>query len=122
VVLLESHRRRCEFLASWAPENTRVVCGRAEEQPSDWAGVALAKALAPPVVALEWCLPLVKPGGVAVLWVGGRVDHEALARVAACLASELEDAPAGLIVARKLGGTPPGFPRRPGVARRRPLA
>ena len=45
--------------------NARVVWGRAEEQETDWAGVAVAKALAPPPVAAEWCLPLVGPGGVA---------------------------------------------------------
>ena len=29
---------------------------------------------------------------------------------------------AGFLVVRKTGPTPPGFPRRPGVARKRPLA
>ncbi len=47
VVLLDAARRRCEFLERWAPANARVVWGRAEEQARDWAGVALAKALAP---------------------------------------------------------------------------
>ena len=45
VVLLEAEERRCEFLRRWAPANARVVRGRAEEQKTDWAGVALAKAL-----------------------------------------------------------------------------
>ena len=65
VVLLEAERRKCEFLEHWAPANARVVWGRAEEQPTDWAGVATAKALAGPPVAAEWCLPLVRPGGMA---------------------------------------------------------
>src|SRR5207249_5177903 len=65
VTLLESSRRKCAFLERWAPEfpNVRVVCGRAEEQRVDHWGVAVAKALAPPEVAAEWCLPLVAPGG-----------------------------------------------------------
>jgi hypothetical protein len=42
--------------------------------------------------------------------------------VAAQLAAELEESPAGLLVLRKLGPTPEGFPRRAGVARKRPLA
>ena len=46
VVLLEAERRKCEFLEQWAPPNARVVWGRAEEQELDWAGVAVAKALA----------------------------------------------------------------------------
>src|SRR5207248_11174825 len=56
-VLLEAERRKCDFLEEWAPANARVAWGRAEEQELDWAGVALAKALAPPPVAAEWCLP-----------------------------------------------------------------
>jgi 16S rRNA (guanine527-N7)-methyltransferase len=122
VVLLESQRRRCAFLERWAPPNARVVCGRAEEQPTDRFGVAVAKALAPPPVALEWCLPLVRPGGAAVLWVGRSADASRAARVAGRLAAELADAPDGFLVARKLAATPAGFPRRVGVARKRPLA
>ena len=121
VVLLEAESRRCEFLTRWAPPNARVLRGRAEEQATDWAGVALAKALAPPPVAAEWCLPLVRPGGVAVLWVGESVDLDAVARAAARLAGEPVEAPPGLVALTKTGPTPPGFPRRPGVARKRPL-
>jgi len=88
----------------------------------DWAGVAVAKALAPPPVAAEWCLPLVRAGGLAVLWVGKTAEPERVAAVAERLAAELVDGPPGLLVLRKLGPTPPGFPRRPGVARKRPLA
>ena len=121
-VLLEAERRKCEFLERWAPPNARVVWGRAEEQETDWAGVAVAKALASPPVAAEWCLPLVRPGGKVVLWVGPTADPERVARVAARLGGELVDAPGGFLVARKLRATPPGFPRRPGLARKRPLA
>jgi 16S rRNA (guanine527-N7)-methyltransferase len=121
VVLLESEAKRCAFLEQWAPANARVVRGRAEEQENDWAGVALAKALAVPPVAAEWCLPLVRPGGAVVLWVGENADLEALARAAAHLASEPVESPPGLAVLEKRGPTPLGFPRRPGVARKRPL-
>jgi 16S rRNA (guanine527-N7)-methyltransferase len=120
-VLLEATARRCAFLEEWAPANARVVCGRVEEQPVDWAGAALAKALAPPAVAAEWCLPLVREGGIVVLWIGESADLQNLARVAARLAGEVDDAPPGLAVLRKTGPTPPGFPRRTGVARKRPL-
>ena len=122
VVLLESQRRKCDFLERWAPPNARVLCGRAEEQETDWAGVAVAKALAPPPVAAEWCLPLVRPGGAVVLWVGPSAEPERVAKVAERLAGELVNSPAGFLVLRKLGPTPPGFPRRPGMARKRPLA
>jgi 16S rRNA (guanine527-N7)-methyltransferase len=122
VVLLEAERRKCEFLERAAPPNARVVWGRAEEQETDWAGVAVAKALAHPPTAAEWCLPLVRPGGAVVLWVGPSAEPERVARVAARIAGELEDAPAGFLVLRKTGATPAGFPRRPGVAKKRPLA
>lgn len=124
VVLLESQRRKCDFLERWTTEfpNLRVVHGRAEEAETDWAGAALAKALAPPVVAAEWCLPLVRPGGAAVLYVGPSAEPERVARTAARLGGELVESPAGLLVLRKVAPTPAGFPRRPGVARKRPLA
>jgi 16S rRNA (guanine527-N7)-methyltransferase len=122
VVLLEAERRKCEFLERVAPPNARVVWGRAEEQDTDWAGVAVAKALARPPTAAEWCLPLVRPGGAVVLWVGPSAEAAPVARVAERLAGELVEAPAGFLVIRKTGPTPPGFPRRVGVAKKRPLA
>jgi 16S rRNA (guanine527-N7)-methyltransferase len=122
VTLLEANGRKCEFLRRWAPPNARVVRGRAEEQEVDRYGVALAKALAPPIVAAEWCLPLVRPGGTAVLWVGPTADSDAVARAAEQLAGRLVEGPPGLLVLRKEAPTPPGFPRRAGVARKRPLA
>ena len=123
VALLEAERRKCDFLEQWSKEfpNVRVVRGRAEEQETDVYGVAVAKALAPPPVAAEWCLPLVAEGGAAILWVGPSADHATVARVAERIAAEPAPAPAGFIVLRKLAPTPPGFPRRPGVARKRPL-
>jgi len=122
VTLLEANGRRAEFLRSLELPNVRVVHGRAEEQGVDEYGVAVAKALAPAPVAAEWCLPLVRPGGAAVLWVGPSAERERVAAVAEQLSAELVDGPPGLLVMRKLGATPPGFPRRPGMARKRPLA
>jgi 16S rRNA (guanine527-N7)-methyltransferase len=122
VVLLEAERRKCTFLEEWAPPNARVVWGRAEEQPTDWAGAAVAKALAHPPTAAEWCLPLVRPGGLVVLWVGPSAEPDRVARVAEKVAGELVDAPPGFLVLRKTGPTPSGFPRRPGIAKKRPLA
>jgi 16S rRNA (guanine527-N7)-methyltransferase len=121
VTLLEASARKCEFLRAWAPPNARVVHGRAEEQERDAYGVAVAKALAPPPVAAEWCLPLVQPGGAAVLWVGPTADAERVARVAEHLGGELAEARDGLLVLRKVHPTPEGFPRKPGIARKRPL-
>lgn len=122
--LLEAERRKCAFLSRQTERlpNVEVVWGRAEEQPLDTWGVALAKALAQPPVAAELCLPLVRPGGLAILWVGETADAARVARAASRLAAELEPGPPGLLLLRKGGPTPPGFPRRTGVAKKRPLA
>ena len=122
LTLLEANGRKCDFLRRWAPPNARVVQGRAEEQATDAFGVAVAKALAPPPVAAEWCLPFVRQGGAAILWVGPSAERERVARVAEKLASTVVESPPGFIVIRKEAPTPEGFPRRTGVARKRPLA
>ena len=122
VTLLEANGRKCDFLREWAPANATVAQGRAEEQETDRFGIAVAKALASPPVAAEWCLPLVRAGGAALLWVGRSVDPARVARVAEKLGAELAAAPPGLLLLRKLEPTPAGFPRRSGVARKRPLA
>ena len=124
VTLLEAERRKADFLRRWEGElpNLRVVWGRAEEQEPDRFGVAVAKALALPPVAAEWCLPLVRPGGAVVLWVGPSAELERVAQVAEQLAAAPPEDHDGLLLIRKLGPTPEGFPRRPGMARKRPLA
>jgi 16S rRNA (guanine527-N7)-methyltransferase len=126
--LLESARKKCDFLSRWASEfeNVSIVCVRAEEHARgpgrDAYETALTRALAPPPVAAEWCLPLVAPGGRAILFVGPSVDEVAVGTAAAELAAEIEDAATGFLLLRKTGPTPERFPRRPGMARKRPLA
>jgi 16S rRNA (guanine527-N7)-methyltransferase len=124
VTLLEAEQRKCRFLETWAAElpNVEVRWGRAEEQESEQFGVALAKALAHPPTAAEWCLPLVREGGLVILWVGESAEPEKVARVAELIGGTLEEAPQGLMAIRKTGPTPAGFPRRTGVAKKRPLA
>jgi 16S rRNA (guanine(527)-N(7))-methyltransferase RsmG len=122
--LLESERRKCEFLRTFAEQlpNVAVVWGRAEEQAGETFGIALAKALAKPPVAVELCLPLVRVGGAAVLWAGESADRDAVAEAAALLGGRVEAGEDGILVVRKVALTPHGFPRRPGIAKKRPLA
>ena len=126
--LLDSVRKKCDFLSRWADQfdNVSVVCARAEdlarEEGRDAYGTAVARALAAPPVAAEWCLPLLRPGGRAVLFVGPSADAEAVARAAREVAGELEETSPGFLLLRKTGPTPDRFPRRPGAARKRPLA
>jgi 16S rRNA (guanine527-N7)-methyltransferase len=122
VTLLDAEQRKCEFLRRWAPPNAEVVWGRAEEQTPDHWGVAMAKALAQPPVAAELCLPLVRVGGAAILWVGETAELDRLAVASERLGGGEPDLHEGLAVLPKVGPNPPGFPRRVGVAKKRPLA
>jgi 16S rRNA (guanine527-N7)-methyltransferase len=123
VTLLEAQERKADALARLADEfpNVSVVRGRAEGQPTDRHGVAVARALAPPPVAAEWCLPLVAPGGAVVLYVGPSVDVEHVQRVADRVGGGPVSQEPGLLVIPKIAHTPEGFPRRAGVAKKRPL-
>jgi 16S rRNA (guanine527-N7)-methyltransferase len=124
-------------------ENARSVTARAEE----WAAVApelgggreaydavTARALASLPVVVEYAAPLLRRDGVLVAWRGAVDDAEQrLGRGAASkLGMSLEEVRrvepfAGardrhLVVVRKVEPTPGGFPRRPGMAAKRPLA
>jgi len=122
VTLLEAEQRKCDFLRRWAPPNARVVNGRAEHQPLEAWDVATVKALAQPVVAAEWCLPLVAVGGAVILWLGESADLDKLGRVSVQLGARVPELDGGLAVLLKVMPTPPGFPRRAGIAKKRPLA
>jgi 16S rRNA (guanine527-N7)-methyltransferase len=139
VRLVESKRRKCEFLERMLGaaeiENASVVCARAEEWSEGLAGndVVLARALADQPVVLEYAAPLLRPGGALVDWRGRRdVDEEqAATKAAGELGMELREIRqvwpfAGatdrhLHVWVKTGETPERFPRRAGMARKRPL-
>jgi 16S rRNA (guanine527-N7)-methyltransferase len=137
--LLESQRRKCEFVermrASANLTNASVVCARAEQwQAGRGANDAvLARALAPQPVVLEYAAPLLKLGGVLVDWRGRRDrDQESAAGAAAeQLGLRLveirrvrpfaEATDRHLHVFAKDAETPQRFPRRAGMARKRPL-
>ncbi len=139
VSLIEGQRRRCEFLERVcglaAVENVRVVWSRAEEW-SDGLGqndVVTARALAPQPVVLEYAAPLLCLDGALIDWRGARSEDEEAAadRAAAQLGMRREEVRAvtpfegaanlHLHVFVKTEATPPRFPRRAGIARKRPL-
>ncbi|MGZ4481763.1 MAG: 16S rRNA (guanine(527)-N(7))-methyltransferase RsmG [Gaiellales bacterium] len=132
VTLLEATARKAEFLRGVVAElelDAIVVNERSEiygRGPGrEQHDLAVARALAPPAVALELCLPLVGAAGRLILWVGA-VDSAELARVAVRLGGRLErTVPTGrsrrLLVFEKVAPTPDRFPRRPGMAAKRPL-
>lgn len=140
VVLVESHNRKCAFLRDAAEAmglaNVEIVCARVEEwrDGADLCYAVTARALASLPVVVEYAAPLLRPGGALVAWKGQVPQDEADDGVAAARLLGLELAPpqpvrpfAGserrtLYVARKIAPTPAGYPRRPGMASKRPLS
>jgi 16S rRNA (guanine527-N7)-methyltransferase len=137
--LVESQARKCAFmeglLARATVANARVVCARVEE----WAeglganDVVLARALAAPAVVVEYAAPLLRVGGVLIDWRGRREPEaerlglDAAMQLGVDLAEIRHVQPYEgardhhLHVYLKSRETPSGFPRRAGMARKRPL-
>lgn len=139
VRLVESQAKKCRFLrraiTAAGVDNARVAERRAEEW-SEGLGAhdaVIARALAPSPVVLEYAAPLLEHGGVLVDWRGRRdsAQEAEAARVAEQLGMRLleirhTEPYAGardhhLHVFEKVAETPSRFPRRAGVARKRPL-
>ncbi|HEV3318405.1 MAG TPA: 16S rRNA (guanine(527)-N(7))-methyltransferase RsmG [Solirubrobacteraceae bacterium] len=139
VALIESQRRKCDFLeracAHAKIENALVVWTRVEEW-SEGLGrndVVVARALAAQPVVLEYAAPLLRMGGSLVDWRGRR--DPAQETEAVCAAEQLgmrmleirhTEPYRGardhhLHVFEKVAETASRFPRRAGVARKRPL-
>jgi 16S rRNA (guanine527-N7)-methyltransferase len=138
VRLLESQRRKCEHLRRMVAElqvDALVVCERAES----WVAgrgehdLALARAVGPQPLVLEYAAPLLRIGGKVLDWRGKREGRQEAAgrRAAEELGLELVEVRrvepfAGardhhLHVFAKVAATPERYPRRPGMARKRPL-
>jgi 16S rRNA (guanine527-N7)-methyltransferase len=139
VRLLESQQRRCAFLVGLvevaAIANAEVVCARAEqwEAGRERHDVATARALAAQPVVLEYAAPLLRVGGALVDWRGRRDPGEeqeadraggllGLERRAVVKVTPYPQATdLHLHVWIKREATDERFPRRPGIARKRPL-
>lgn len=139
VTLVESNARKCAFIARAADACGLASASAVHARAEDWrdgreaCDLVTARALAAPEVVVEYAAPLLRLGGHAVLWRGRReADAEAAAdRAAAELglgAGEVRPVqpyPTAehrhLHVFAKRAPTPERFPRRPGMARKRPL-
>jgi 16S rRNA (guanine527-N7)-methyltransferase len=139
VTLLESSARKCEYLErailTAGIANARALALRVESW-SEGAGLhdlVTARAVASLAVLCEFAAPLLALGGTLVAWKGalGSAEAEAARRAAHELgladagAVRVEPYPGSaehqLVMYTKLSTTPTRFPRRPGVARKRPL-
>ena len=141
VDLIESAKRKAavidRLIAAAEIPNARAIPARAEE----WAtaegreayDVVCARAVAPLAVLVEYAAPLLTTDGLLIAWKGKRdVDEEAWGVTAAAeLGLEpteiraVEPYPGSrdrhLHLYRKSSPTPDRFPRRPGMAAKRPL-
>jgi 16S rRNA (guanine527-N7)-methyltransferase len=142
VVLLEAARRKADFLrtliTTLSLKNVAVLWGRAEEyghlkhyrEGFDWA---VARAVAPLRELAEYAVPFVRPGGVFLAYKGARgmeeieAAHGAMGLLGATLekVEEYNLPRTGerrlLMFIRKTASTPPSFPRRAGMPRKKPL-
>jgi 16S rRNA (guanine527-N7)-methyltransferase len=139
VVLVESSRRKCEFIARaierCGATNARVACVRAESwtEGRERFDLVTARALAALPVVAEYAAPLLRLGGALLAWRGRRDPAEEAAALQAAdeLGLELRE-PRRVVpyvgatnrhlqLLVKSAPTPARFPRRPGMARKRPL-
>jgi 16S rRNA (guanine527-N7)-methyltransferase len=139
VALVESAARKCAFLeraiARCGAANARAVHARVEAWPQgmDSFDVVTARALGPLEVVVEYAAPLLVLGGTLVVWRGQRDSVAEVAAARAAAAIGLEPGPIApvkpypgaqsrhLHLMSKVTPTPSGFPRRPGMALKRPL-
>ena len=137
VDLVESTARKCAVIERLAEaaglSGVRALPVRVEELGRSDYSVVTARALAPLSVLVEYAAPLLGDQGVLVAWKGelSAEELDAGSRASARVGMELgpvlpaEPFPGArsrrLVVARKVAPTPEEFPRRPGMARKRPL-
>ena len=126
--LIEATARKAAFIAEAAAEigvAVHVHAARSEDvgrgELRDAFACVVARALAPPPVAAELCLPLCRPGGRVVLWSREEAGDELVFAAAEVRAEVVAPECAGVLVLVKLDATPERFPRRPGMAAKRPL-
>ena len=115
--------------------NVSVVHARAESWPEGLEAhdLVTARALAALPVLLEYAAPLLVEGGHLVAWKGAVAPAESAAGTAAATLLGLSPLPPLSVVPfpgardhtlhafRKIAPTPSRFPRRPGMASKRPL-
>lgn len=139
VVLVESQRRHAagaERLGRVAGlSNVSVVPARVEElEERESFDLVTARAVASLAVLVEYAAPLLVAGGLLVAWKGARDAAEELGGEEAgrvvglspVRVLSVEPFPGAhsrhLHLFEKTGVTPSRFPRRPGMARKRPLS
>jgi 16S rRNA (guanine527-N7)-methyltransferase len=139
VALVESVGRKVDFLLGAIERlelaNAEAIRARAEAWPGGIGAhdLVTARALGPLSVLVEYAAPLLSLGGSLVAWKGARDHTEEADGRAAAAALGMKEAEVRrvapfqaarerhLYLSSKVSPTPPGYPRREGSARKRPI-
>ena len=140
LTLLEGTRKKTEFLkhivSVLSLQEVEIAAARAEDfakEKREYFDLAVSRAVAKLNVLCEYCLPLVKIGGIFVAYKEEKAEEEVKAAQTAiqtlggklkeikkvCLPNS--DIIRSLVIIDKISPTPPKFPRRAGMAKKRPL-
>ncbi|HAF49782.1 MAG: Ribosomal RNA small subunit methyltransferase G [Synergistales bacterium 54_24] len=137
VSLVEATRRKCEaverMIKGLKLENARVIWARAEEEASlrrEFYDVAAARAVAEAGVLVEYLSPLVKVGGTLLAFKGRHARSELDPLTGRWLELglgepkleryEIRGKERYVVLWEKVGLCPDKYPRRPGMAEKRP--
>lgn len=141
VILLDSLEKRVGFLKAVTSElnlsGITAIHSRVEDAGSSHVhrekyDAAVARAVASLPVLLEYCLPLVKKGGIFIAMKGSSADEVKISEKALdLLGGGIEqvmdftlpdsDISRSIIIVRKLRQTPLKYPRKPGKPTKEPL-
>lgn len=134
LTLLEATKKKVEFLKHIVSilklKNVEIIWGRAEDiakQKRESFDLAVSRAVARLNVLCEYCLPLVKIGGLFVAYKEEKVEEEveeaknAIAVLGGNL-REIKKFPLrSLVIIDKIKPSPVKYPRRAGMAKKKPL-
>lgn len=140
LTLVEATGKKCEFLkhlvALFSLKDVSVIHARAEDlakEKRESFDLAVSRAVADLRVLSEYCLPFVKVGGSFIAYKENEIETEVAAAKSAfqTLGGELtainkvklpgSDLIRSLVTIAKVSPTPLKYPRRAGLAQKRPL-
>lgn len=142
ITLMDSTRKKITFidniLTELAVANATTIVGRAEEigqhpQYRQAYDIALIRAVGTASVCAEYTLPLLKQGGLAIIYRGNWTEEEATALQNAVnqlggviesieqFTTPLSHSIRHCLYVRKVANTPPNFPRAVGIPSQKPL-
>jgi len=140
LTLLEATGKKVEFLrhivAKLNLPDVKIIKGRAEEigqVQREIFDIAVSRAVAKLNILSEYCLPFIKVGGLFISYKEDQVENEVKEATKAieALGGKLKEIKKvklsnseltrSLVIIEKIAPTPHKYPRRPGMAKKKPL-